>query len=187
MWELIENLGNQEGIEIDDFLSLCFDYRKRGRLKAQTESRQEVGLFLERGQVLQEDDVLKSRCGHHVRVIAKSEPVILAKTEDWHTFSRCCYHLGNRHVPLQIGERWLSFQPDYVLEEMVQLLGMHTESADKAFEPEKGAYSGSHSHGAHSHGAHSHGTDSHHSHDDHTEDEHSHSHTHSHVQTDHHS
>jgi urease accessory protein len=163
MWELIENLGMQDDLKVDASVSLCFDDRKRGRLKAQTEDHQDVGLFLERGQVLQHGDVLRSRCGHHVRVIAKPEDVTLAKTDDWQIFSRCCYHLGNRHVPLQIGERWLSFQPDYVLEDMVRMLGMATEQVCQAFEPEKGAYSGSHSH-------------------EHSQ-EHRHAHTHSHLHT----
>ncbi len=60
---------------------------------------------------------------------------------------RACYHLGNRHVKLQVGERWLRMQPDHVLEEMLELLGLTLTHQETVFVPESGAYSnGGHHH-----------------------------------------
>ena len=84
--------------------------------------------------------------------VAKDEEVAVVSTEDPFLFARACYHLGNRHVPLQIGEGWLRIQRDHVLENMVQSLGLLVSHQLAPFEPESGAYSGqtNHSH-SHSH------------------------------------
>ncbi|TCI02922.1 urease accessory protein UreE [Corallincola luteus] len=151
--------------ELFDQLTLPFSLRQKGRFRASSDAGHDVGVFLPRGEVLMEGDYLVTECGKCFAVKAEAEQVVVARTDCWHTFARACYHLGNRHVPLQVGERWIRFQPDHVLEQMVELLGL-TVTAEKAgFTPENGAY-------AQGLGGHSHG----HSHDD----DHSHDHSHEH-------
>ena len=127
---------------VDDELWLDFDRRKLGRLKAATTSGRDIGLFLERGEVLRDGDLLCCDCGTIVRVRAAAEDIAVATSDDWLQFSRACYHLGNRHVALEIGERRLSFQRDNVLEELAQLLGLEVYSQQAPFNPEAGAYAG---------------------------------------------
>jgi urease accessory protein len=146
---------------VDDQLSLPYDQRKRGRFKALTDSGAPVGVFIDRGQVLNDGDLLCSDSGQCIRVIAQPEPVVTATSDDWLQFAKVCYHLGNRHVPLQVGERWLRFQPDHVLQELAELYGLSTRLEQAPFSPENGAYG---AHGGHSHG-HSHGHDHSHDHD----------------------
>lgn len=146
-------------------LSLPYDDRKRGRLSCTLSDGRAAGLFLERGRTLLDGDLLQAENGELIRIQAAPEPVVEAHADDWESFAKVCYHLGNRHVPLQIGQLWLRFQPDHVLEDMVQLHGLRTGQALSPFQPESGAY-GAHAHG-HSH-EHPHG--------------HSHEHTHEHSQ-----
>ncbi|ARU54756.1 urease accessory protein E [Oleiphilus messinensis] len=153
MLKLVKNKGHIHA-PYYGVVTLSYDERVKGRLKSALESGEEVGLFLERGKVLQDGDVLESECGRLVLVKSLPEQVVIVRTNDWFTFSRCCYHLGNRHVPLEIGALWLRMKSDHVLEDMVRLLGLDIESEVAPFNPESGAYSGS-SH-AHKHG-HSHG------------------------------
>ncbi|MAZ66959.1 MAG: urease accessory protein UreE [Kangiellaceae bacterium] len=146
MLKVIKNLGHIHPQQLDDVVTLPFELRTRGRFKSQTSSGLDVGVFLERGKVLQAEDVLETECGKRIQVKAELEDVIEATTDNWETFSRSCYHLGNRHVPLQIGERWLRFKPDHVLEDMIKRQGMHCEQKLAPFSPENGAYSGGHHH-----------------------------------------
>ena len=106
--------------------------------------------MLERGSVLRHGELLRADNGLVVEVRAANEEVAVISTEDSFLLARACYHLGNRHVPLQIGEGWLRIQRDHVLEEMVQSLGLFVKHECTPFEPESGAYSG-HSNHSHSH------------------------------------
>ena len=161
-----------------DSLSLSYDLRKRGRFKATTEAGHEVGVFIERGQVLGDGELLQTECGKLIRVIAQAETVVTASTDDWLKFSKVCYHLGNRHLPLQVGDRWLRFQPDHVLQELVELYGLTSVLEDAPFMPENGAY-GAHSAGQ-GHG-HSHSQDEDHHGDNPSAPRHSHrQHSHAH-------
>lgn len=156
MLEVYERLGTHCHDAVDEIVTLDSDQRERGRLRLVSENGVEVRLFLERGNALLVGEFLKSECGKIVQVQGAVETVAHASCEDWHTFSRACYHLGNRHTKIQIGERWLRFTPDHVLEEMVHMLGLEVTHEEAVFAPENGAYfKGGHSH---SHG-HSHGHD----------------------------
>lgn len=148
MLQLTERLEHGHEDALDE-LCLTFDMRKRGRLRATTTGGREVGLFLSRGQVLATGDILKASTGELIRVTSAPEPVITALCSDEITFAKVCYHLGNRHVPLQIGPRWLRLQPDHVLEALIQRFGMPLLRENAPFEPENGAYSsvGGHNHG----------------------------------------
>ena len=151
MIELIKNLG-QENLEVPEQNTLCLDYdqRTKGRLRTTSIGGADVGLFLERGKLLQSGDVLSSKTGELMRVEAADEKLIEAHTEDWSTFARCCYHLGNRHVPLEIAALRLKFRPDHILQEMIEQHGMQTKLISAPFNPEQGAYA--HSKHGHSHG-----------------------------------
>lgn len=152
MLEVYERLGLHCHEPVDEYVVLEHDQRDKGRLRLVSEAGTEVRLFLERGKPLLVGEYLKSNCGKIVQVKGAVEPVAHASCEDWHTFARACYHLGNRHVKIQVGERWLRIKPDYVLEEMLHLLGLVVTHEQAVFEPESGAYSmGGHHHGHHDH------------------------------------
>jgi urease accessory protein len=68
------------------------------------------------------------------------EATVLADCDDWEIFSRACYHLGNRHVKVQLGERWMRILPDHVLEDLLERLGLRLTHEQAVFVPENGAY-----------------------------------------------
>ena len=134
-----------------DSVTLDYDTRQKARIKILTDKGSEAGIFIERGKPLLINEVLKSDCGQHVQVKGALEPVITATCDDWLTFAKVCYHLGNRHTKLQVGERWMRFKPDHVFTELVQKFGCSVSDEPAIFEPENGAYNGLSGHG-HSHG-----------------------------------
>ena len=93
--------------------------------------------MLERGSVLRHGDLLRADSGLIIEVRAANEEVAVISTKDSLLLARACYHLGNRHIPLQIGEGWLCFKRDHVLEEMVQSLGLFVKHELFPFEPER--------------------------------------------------
>ena len=131
-------------------LTLSFEKRQKSRLRVSLDNDQEVALMLERGSVLRHGELLRADNGLIIEVRAANEEIAVISTENSFLLARACYHLGNRHVPLQIGEGWLHIQRDHVLEEMVQSLGLSVKHECVPFEPESGAYSGHSSH-SHSH------------------------------------
>lgn len=135
----------------DATLSLPIDQRIKSRLKVTLDDGQDAGLFLPRGQVLRNGDLLQSTEGLVIQVHAAPEKVSTVHSEDAHSLARVAYHLGNRHVPLQITATWVRYQHDYVLDQMVVGLGLDVSVENAPFEPEAGAYkSASHGH-HHSH------------------------------------
>jgi len=152
MIEIYERLGMHVHAQVDEVITLSHEQRVKGRLKVFSESGLELGLFLERGKPLLVGEFLKSTSGKIIQVKGQVENVAHASCDDWNNFSRACYHLGNRHVKLQVGERWLRFSPDHVLEEMVHLLGLVVTHEEAVFEPESGAYAkGTHAGHGHKH------------------------------------
>ena len=99
---------------------------------------------MERGKVLRGGDVLTGPDGLAVLIIAAPEPVSVARTDDGLLLARVCYHLGNRHVALQIEPGEVRFLADHVLDDMVRGLGLVVEQVSAPFEPEAGAYSHGH-------------------------------------------
>ena len=162
MIKIVERITTPQ--DCQDTLTLPFDLRQKARLHATLDSGVEAGLFLERGQVLRGGDVLKSESGDYIQVCAAQEEVSTITCDSAHLFARACYHLGNRHVPLEIASDYLRYQHDHVLDDMLIQLGCKVIHEQAAFEPESGAYANTHAH-SHSH-THSH-TDakSDHSHD----------------------
>ncbi|WP_150047450.1 urease accessory protein UreE [Methylomonas rhizoryzae] len=128
----------------DDILTLPYDARQKSRQPAVTAGGLEVGVFLPRGQTLRHGMVLSNEQGFRVRVNAAAEEVSVVKCADALQFARACYHLGNRHVALQILPGELRFLTDHVLDQMLVGLGLNVEHHTLPFEPEAGAY---HQHG----------------------------------------
>lgn len=133
-----------------DTLELPFDLRQKSRLRATLASGEEVGLFLERGSILRGGEFLQSEDGALiVRVLAAPEEVYDVTASNATELMRATYHLGNRHVPLQIGDGWIRLEQDAVLKEMLLGLGVSVTETKAPFEPEAGAYGGGHRHHEH--------------------------------------
>ena len=135
----------------DRRLKLPFGERSKSRLLALLDNGEEAGLFLERGSVLRHGDLLLADDGRVIAVEAASETVSTVHTDDAVMLARASYHLGNRHVALQIGSGWLRYQHDHVLDDMLRGFGLDVRVDEAPFEPEGGAYvAANHSH-AHPH------------------------------------
>lgn len=129
-------------------LTLAFELRCKSRLRTKLDSGEEAGLFLDRGAVLRAGDKLLGKDGRVVEVVTAPERVMEARTDNPSLLARAAYHLGNRHVPIQVEAGLLRFGRDHVLGEMVRGLGLAVTETEAAFEPESGAYGG---HGGHAH------------------------------------
>lgn len=148
------------GGSADRTLTLSFERRSRSRQRVVLDDGSAALLALPRGTVLRDGDVPGSADGRTVRVQAAAETVSTAAHADPATLLRAAYHLGNRHVPVQIGPGWLRYLHDHVLDALCQGLGLTVAVAERPFEPEDGAYAG----GGHHHG---HGEATAHPHHDH--------------------
>jgi len=137
-------------------LVLPFDLRSRSRFRARLVSGEEVGVQLTRGQILRGGDKLLAEDGRVVEVHAAPESVSTLRSQDARLLARAAYHLGNRHVALQVGDGWLRYGHDHVLDDMVRGLGAAITVEQAPFEPEAGAYQGGHEHAPHEHAPHEH-------------------------------
>jgi len=138
---------------------LPIEVRVKSRAKVMLSDGREAGLMLPRGLLLRGGDILCSEDGSEfVEVIAADEGVSVVRCDDSFQLAKACYHLGNRHVPLQIMPGELRFHHDHVLDDMLRQFGLEVSFAHLPFEPEAGAYTSEaqgHHHHAHSH-SHSH-------------------------------
>lgn len=138
-------LNRKTDLPASDSVALAYDDRKRSRLKVTLASGADAGIFLERGEHLRDGDRLQAENGDSVvEILAAPEKLIEAVAASPLLFARAAYHLGNRHVPVQIlpeqnGGRLL-FQADHVLAEMVKGLGCTVAESEAPFQPEAGAY-----------------------------------------------
>jgi urease accessory protein len=123
-----------------DTLRLVYDDRKKSRVRVWSELGREVAVMLGRGSALRDGDLLEANSGEVLLVRAKPETVSEAWSGDWAVLTRAAYHLGNRHVALQIEPGVLRYQHDHVLDEMVGGIGLSVRVVERAFEPEGGAY-----------------------------------------------
>jgi len=158
-------------------VTLRFDEREKSRHKTQTDCGQTLGWFIERGHILTQGEALQTEQGECIEVRAAQEKLSVVTATSAHVLMRAAYHLGNRHVPLQVDEQQLSYLCDYVLDDMVRGLGLSVATEEAPFCPEPGAY---HSHGESASHGHSHGDNHSHSHDDGHTHANSHSHSYSH-------
>jgi urease accessory protein len=155
--------GKAPAAPADALLELPYETRCRSRFRATLSTGEEAGVLLERGQVLRHGERLEASDGRQVEVRAAPETVSTVRSGEAQRLLRAAYHLGNRHVALQLGEGWLRYLHDHVLDDMVRGLGLAVEVGAAPFEPEAGAYAGEsgagHGHGlgqGHDHG-HGHG------------------------------
>ena len=138
-------------------LELDWDVRQKSRFDATDSLGRALGVFLPRGTLVRGGDVLVAEDGSMVRVIAAPQAVlrITACTAHGSPFdlTRAAYHLGNRHVPIELQPDHLKIEPDHVLADLLRAMHLTVREVAESFEPEGGAYSaGGHGHG-HSHAA----------------------------------
>lgn len=127
-------------------LELNFDARTKSRLRTQLVGGEEVGMFLPRGTILRGGDRLQAQDGRVVEVVSAPEDLLEARCADAFALARVAYHLGNRHVAVQVGDGWLRIQTDHVLKTMLTGLGADVHALSAPFEPEAGAYAHGHHH-----------------------------------------
>lgn len=159
-------------------LELDWDVRQKSRFDATTSDARTVGVFLPRGSVVRGGDVLVTQCGSLLRVVAAPQAVLKITPCATHgspfDLTRAAYHLGNRHVPIELQPDHLKIEPDHVLADMLRAMHLTVKDVREPFEPEGGAYTphaGGHSHHGHSHDHghnHSHAHDAGHDHHSHT-------------------
>ncbi|XHS76920.1 urease accessory protein UreE [Burkholderiaceae bacterium UC74_6] len=144
---------------------LDWDTRQKSRFQATDSEGRELGVFLPRGTVVRGGDVLVAEDGSLVKVEAAPQPLLRITACKAHgspfDLTRAAYHLGNRHVPIELQPDHLKIEPDHVLAEMLRSMHLIVSEVEEGFEPEGGAYAGSH---LHVHGQHGHGHDDDHSH-----------------------
>ena len=127
-------------------LTLPFESRVRSRLLVRLEGGEEVAMALPRGEVLRGGDMVVASDGRVFDVVAAPEKLLHVVCADAMALARAAYHLGNRHVAVQVGDGFLRLAADHVLETMLRGLGATVTSIEAPFEPEAGAYGGGHHH-----------------------------------------
>lgn len=143
-------------------IELDWDVRQKSRFDATDSTGRSLGVFLPRGTVVRGGDVLVAEDGSLIRVIAAPQAVLKITHCTQHgtpyDLIRAAYHLGNRHVPIELKPDHLKIEPDHVLADMLRAMHLIVHAVEEAFEPENGAYAagGHHNHAEHSHGEHSH-------------------------------
>ncbi|EFE3675870.1 urease accessory protein UreE [Escherichia coli] len=129
-------------------VTLPIDMRVKSRIKVTLNDGRQAGLLLPRGLLLRDGDILSNENGDEfIKVIAADEAVSVVRCADPFMLAKACWHLGNRHVPLQIMPGELRYHHDHVLDDMLRQFGLDVDFAHLPFEPEAGAYaSKSHAH-----------------------------------------
>lgn len=133
----------------NDSIKLSFDQREKSRLRAKTLGEEEIGVQLKVGSLLSHGDKLLLSDGRVIEVLAADEALYEVRAADSPALARIAYHIGNRHVPLQVNDDHLLMLPDHVLKAMVEGLGGIVTSVTRPFQPESGAYGHSHVHHSH--------------------------------------
>ncbi len=154
-------------VEVRGQLRLPFEQRQKSRLRARLVSGEEVALLLPRGEVLRGGDLVTASDGRVIEVIAEIEQLLHVECASPEQLARAAYHLGNRHVAVQVGAGFLRLAADHVLEEMLKGMGAKVAALEAPFEPEAGAYAGGHHHHESAHGGkiHEHHHDHQHDHE----------------------
>ncbi|UUZ74846.1 urease accessory protein UreE [Polaromonas sp. P1(28)-13] len=133
-------------------IELDWDVRQKSRFDATDSLGRQLGVFLPRGTLVRGGDVLVAEDGSMVKVLAAPQAVLRITHCSTHgtpfDLTRAAYHLGNRHVPIELKPDHLKIEPDHVLADMLRAMHLIVNEVEEAFEPEGGAYSaGGHSHG----------------------------------------
>ena len=128
-------------------LTLPYDLRRKTRQLVRLDDGEEIGLLLAPGTILKDGDILESAEGDRVRIAAAAGPILFITATEGEKLARAAYHLGNRHIPVEIGTGFLRLEADLVLKDMLKRLEVSVEERKEAFNPESGAYGGGHRHG----------------------------------------
>jgi urease accessory protein len=148
-------------------VELDWDVRQKSRFDTTDSLGRHLGVFLPRGTLLRGGDVLVAEDGSMVRVLAAPQAVLRITACPTHgspfDLTRAAYHLGNRHVPIELKPDHLKIEPDHVLADLLRAMHLIVNTVNEAFEPEGGAYSAA-THAGHHHGGHSHEEHGDHSH-----------------------
>jgi urease accessory protein len=131
-----ERLASSEA-QVAGRVSLAFEHRQKSRQRAKLDSGEEIGMVMPRGQILRGGDRVLASDGRVFEVVSAPEKLLHIEGP---SLARIAYHLGNRHVAVQFGDRFLRITQDHVLEEMLRRLGAHVAHIEAPFEPEGGAY-----------------------------------------------
>ena len=141
-------------------VELDWDVRQKSRFDCTDSQGRHLGVFLPRGTVVRGGDVLVAEDGSLIKVIAAAQPVLVVTHCAQHgtafDLTRAAYHLGNRHVAIELKPDHLKIEPDHVLAEMLRNMHLIVKETQAAFEPEGGAYGGHSAHAGHSHDGHDH-------------------------------
>lgn len=138
-------------------VTLDYDARHRRRVRLTTDAGEDVLLDLPKAVAMAQGDTLVLEDGRSLRVVAAPEPLVEIRADDGTRLARIAWHLGNRHLPAEIGEGVIRIRPDHVIEAMLLRLGAAVVHMDAPFQPEGGAYGGGRLHQPHGHGhGHSH-------------------------------
>ena len=168
-------------------VSLDWDLRQKSRFETLDSQGRRLGVFLPCGTVVRGGDVLVAEDGSLIQVQAAPQPVLVVRACAEHgspfDLLRAAYHLGNRHVALELQPDHLKLEPDHVLADMLRQQHLIVSATDAAFEPEAGAYAAgghAHAHGPADGAAQGHSHDHGHDHDHATEHQPDHGHDHGH-------
>jgi urease accessory protein len=130
-----------EELDASGMLTLGFEDRRRSRMRLRLDDGREAALILPHGTVLRDGVQLRDpERGEVVTVRAAAQTLSVVHAEDGVQLARAAYHLGNRHVPVQVGDGWLAYEHDHVLDDMIQDLGLAVGTRVAPFEPEAGGY-----------------------------------------------
>ena len=157
--------GTWDPADARDQVSIDYDRRYRRRILLRTDGGQDVLLDLPQAVRLRHGDGLRLESGGVIGVIARPERLLEIHAHSDAELVRIAWHLGNRHLPVQLMGDRIRIREDHVIAEMIELLGGHAEAMEAAFDPEAGAYAGGNHHdeaGAHAGGNHHHDDDGHH-------------------------
>lgn len=136
-------------------VSLDWDVRQKSRFQTEDSEGRVLSVFLQRGQVVRGGDVLLAEDGSLVRVKAAAQTLLRITACAQHgtpfDLTRAAYHLGNRHVPIELQPDHLKIEPDSVLADMLRAMHLIVHTVEEAFEPEGGAYGAHHGSAGHAH------------------------------------
>ena len=134
---MVELTGKAQSGKVAGQLALTFDARQKSRQRARLVSGEEVAMKLPRGEILRGGDLVAASDGRVIEVVALPEKLAHIESDD---LVRVAYHLGNRHVPVQVGRGFVRIAADHVLEGLARMLGARVSHVEAPFEPEGGAY-----------------------------------------------
>jgi len=160
----VKAAGHWNDASAIDSVTLDAHERHRRRVVLTGENGTRFLLDLPQAMALRDGDGLVLDDGAIVRVAGRPEPLVEIAAADGRELARLAWHIGNRHVDVQIVGDRLRIRRDHVIEDMLRGLGARLSPVEAPFDPEHGAYD----HGGHDHGGHHHGHDHgghHHGHD----------------------